>query len=88
MATIANPGVQAIGEPELPLVTLIEQIGILLADGTPDLYRQVRRDVECLLIYKVMRHVGWDQSLAAECLGISPRTLRSKLRAFGMLRDD
>lgn len=85
MATSANPGVRAIDEPELPLVTVIEQIGTLLAEGTPDLYRQVCEEVERLLLYKVMWHCHHDQIRAAECLGITPTKLRTKLNAAGML---
>ena len=43
------------------------------------------RELNLLVLKEVLRHVGGHQQQAAELLGISRVTLRSKLRALGMV---
>lgn len=50
-----------------------------------DLYDVVMREVEQPLLASVMRHVGFNQSLAAEVLGLSRGTLRKKLKDHGII---
>ncbi len=40
------------------------------------------RDVELLHIERVLRHKNWNQSAAAQALGIDRKTLRNKIREF------
>lgn len=49
-----------------------------------DLYRRVLDQVEPPLLDKVMVHTRGNQSRAAEILGISRGTLRTKLKRYGM----
>jgi DNA-binding NtrC family response regulator len=73
------------GEPEFPFVKLVEYVARLLADGKPDIYRHVIHEVDRHMLHEVMTHCRNNQLQAAERLGISRMTLRSKLRSLGML---
>lgn len=56
-----------------------------LGDQRPsDLYRRVLDQVEPPLLEKVMVHTRGNQSRAADILGISRGTLRTKLKRYGM----
>lgn len=59
-------------------------VGQLLAAGESDIYHQVSEVVDRVVIEEVLRHVHGHQQQAAELLGISRMTLRSKLRALGL----
>ena len=56
----------------------------LLAEGQTDIYHRVGTVVDRIVLQEVLRHVGGHQQQAAELLGISRMTLRSKLRALGL----
>lgn len=56
----------------------------LLNQRRTDIYRQVTAAVDRVVLEEVLRHVNGHQQNAAELLGISRMTLRSKLRALGM----
>lgn len=56
----------------------------LLAEGKIDIYHRVATVVDRIVLQEVLRHVGGHQQQAAELLGISRMTLRSKLRALGL----
>ena len=56
----------------------------LLAEGQTDIYHRVATVVDRIVLQEVLRHVGGHQQHAAELLGISRMTLRSKLRALGL----
>jgi two-component system nitrogen regulation response regulator GlnG len=56
----------------------------LLAKGQTDIYHRVGTVVDRVVLQEVLRHVGGHQQQAAELLGISRMTLRSKLRALGL----
>lgn len=62
---------------QIDVVALTRQ---LLHAGSTNVYRQVGNTVDRLLIETVLQHVGGNQQQAAELLGISRMTLRSKLR--------
>lgn len=73
------------GDPEFPFVKLVEYVDKLLADGQSDIYRHVIHEVDRHMLHEVMTHCRNNQLQAAERLGISRMTLRSKLRSLGML---
>jgi two-component system nitrogen regulation response regulator GlnG len=56
----------------------------LLAEGQTNIYHQVSATIDRIVLREVLRHVGGRQQQAAELLGISRMTLRSKLRALGI----
>ncbi|HTI50902.1 MAG TPA: sigma-54 dependent transcriptional regulator, partial [Planctomycetaceae bacterium] len=77
----AHQGTAAPGE--LPdLERLVRQF---LAEGRGDIYRQVNGVVDKVVLAEVLRHLEGHQQQAAEVLGISRMTLRSKLRALGLI---
>jgi len=59
----------------------------LLADESTNVYRDVGNKVDRIVLEMVMKYADGNQQLAAEYLGISRMTLRTKLRALGMLSD-
>ena len=64
---------------QLNIKTLTMQ---LLNSGTHNLYREVGSTVDKVVLEMVMQHVSGNQQQAAELLGISRMTLRTKLRAL------
>jgi two-component system nitrogen regulation response regulator GlnG len=80
-----DPSVPAI-EPEFQFARLSEYVVKMLADGQPDIYRHVILEVDRHMLHEVMKHFRGNQLQAAERLGISRMTLRSKLRTLGMLQ--
>ncbi|MGQ0633968.1 MAG: sigma-54-dependent transcriptional regulator [Planctomycetaceae bacterium] len=62
---------------------ITELVRELLLNGDGDLYRKITSAVDRAVLPEVLRHVNGHQQQAAEILGISRMTLRSKLRAFG-----
>ena len=62
---------------QIDIVALTRQ---LLHSGSTNVYREVGNSVDRVLIETVLEHVGGNQQQAAELLGISRMTLRSKLR--------
>ncbi|QDU28344.1 Transcriptional regulatory protein ZraR [Anatilimnocola aggregata] len=60
----------------------------LLAAGDRDLYRRLQNEFDDVLLKLVWQESGGNQVRMAEILGISRMTLRSKLRACGLLGDD
>jgi DNA-binding protein Fis len=74
-------------EPLYPFVKLMDYVKRLLADGKPDVYRHMIHEVDRHMFFEVMKHFRGNQLQAAERLGISRMTLRSKLRSLGMIQD-
>jgi DNA-binding NtrC family response regulator len=58
-----------------------------LQAGTEDLYDEVLRWVERLLLTRVLRHTGGNQLQAAKILGITRGSLRTKIRDLGIRID-
>ena len=56
-----------------------------LVEGRGDLSRTLAAETDRVILGEVMRHCGGSQAQAAERLGISRMTLRSKLRALGLV---
>jgi two-component system nitrogen regulation response regulator GlnG len=78
----AKPAPAAGSEPELQdLSRLVHE---LLENHAVDVYRQVGLTVDRVVLNVVLQHVRGNQLQAAELLGISRTTLRTKLRALGM----
>lgn len=72
--------------PEYQFVRLSEYVVKLLSEGKADIYRHVIQEVDRHMLREVMKHCRGNQLQAAERLGISRMTLRSKLRALGMIQ--
>ena len=56
-----------------------------LDEGRVNLARGLGAETDRVILGEVMRHCGGNQAMAAERLGISRMTLRSRLRALGLL---
>jgi two-component system nitrogen regulation response regulator GlnG len=63
---------------------LIEFIENAISDGASDVYRRARDHFDKLVIARAMQEAGGSQQRAAEILGLSRVTLRSRLRALGL----
>lgn len=74
-------------DPNYPFVKFMEYVKRMLAEGKPDVYRQMIQEIDRHMFYEVMKHFHGNQLQAAERLGISRMTLRSKLRSLGLIRD-
>ena len=59
----------------------------LLSQGQLDLYRELMSSVDRAILQETMRYFDGNQFQAAERLGISRMTLRSKLRSLGLLAE-
>ena len=64
--------------------TLAEYFRALGDEQPSDLYRRVLDEIEPPLLDRVMVHTRGNQSRAAEILGISRGTLRTRLKRHGM----
>jgi two-component system nitrogen regulation response regulator GlnG len=67
-----------------PLADLARLVRQYLVEGRSDIYRLVTTAVDRVTLEEVLRHAAGHQQQAAEILGISRMTLRSKLRALGL----
>ncbi len=70
-----------------PVFDLRQLVVQMLRDEKPDIYRHVGQEVDRVVLQEVMKSVSGNQLQAAERLGISRMTLRSKLRSLGMIQD-
>ncbi len=66
---------------------LVREVRRLLQENQPDLYRHIGHETDRILLQEVMSFVGGNQVQAAERLGISRMTLRSKLRQLGLISE-
>jgi len=71
--------------PEPNQFELIRFVRQLLADEKPDLYRVIAQEVDRHVLQEIMSYFDGNQLHAAERLGISRMTLRSKLRSLGLI---
>lgn len=62
-----------------------QYLRLMTDQNVSDLYSLVLSQVEPALLRSVMTHVEQNQSKAAQLLGISRGTLRSKLRKHGLI---
>jgi two-component system nitrogen regulation response regulator GlnG len=70
--------------PDTALEVFIDE---QLKAGTDDLYAEVLRRVDCLVLTRVLRHTNGNQLQAAKLLGITRGSLRTKLRELGIRID-
>jgi Fis family transcriptional regulator len=61
-----------------------EYLQLLADEDVQDLYALVLSQVEPAVLASVLDHVGYNQSKAAQLLGLSRGTLRTKLRKYGL----
>jgi two-component system nitrogen regulation response regulator GlnG len=73
--------------PEVNWNSLPEYIESAIQSGENDLYRHVIDHVDRILVTLAMRQAGGKQNRAAEILGLSRVTLRSKLRNMGLAKE-
>jgi len=66
-----NPGLEAF-------------IGQRLGPETQDLYAQAQRELDRILLPRVLAYAHGSQRQAARVLGVAPKTLRQKLRELGL----
>ncbi len=57
-------------------------------DGEPGLPALNLERLEHMAVEQALMRTGWHQGQAAELLGLSPRTLHRKIRAYGLRRPD
>ena len=69
----------AAGDPDLEAF-----IRLCLASGEGDLYAETHRQVDRLLLTRVLEDTGGNQHQAARLLGIARETLRRRLRELGL----
>jgi two-component system nitrogen regulation response regulator GlnG len=77
-------------EPEpskSPAFNLSEVIDSLLQQNEKDLYAKVIERVDRVLLSRILRETHGHQAQAADLLGLNRTTLRTKLRALGMVVD-
>ena len=81
--TETTQAIEAAPEPnQFDLIRFVRQ---LLADEKPDLYRVIAQEVDRHVLQEIMSYFDGNQLHAAERLGISRMTLRSKLRSLGLI---
>ena len=80
----ADPGGAAGGPPSGENLDLQGYIRQLLGPAATDLYAEVHRRVDRLLLPCVLEYTGGSQHQAARLLGIARQTLRLKLRDLGL----
>jgi two-component system nitrogen regulation response regulator GlnG len=80
----ASPGEPAASSPSGEDLNLAAYIDRLLGPEAHDLYAEVHRQVDRLLLPRVLGYAGGSQHQAARLLGIARQTLRLKLRDLGL----
>jgi two-component system nitrogen regulation response regulator GlnG len=85
------PGLSPHSAPSLPLAAAVPGDGGLerfieerIAAGSEELYAEAVRELERLLLPRVLRQTGGNQLQAARALGITRGSLRGKLRELGI----
>ena len=56
----------------------------MLQRARRDLYAEIHRELDRLVLPRVLEHTGGNQARAAVLLGIARRTLRTKLGELGL----
>jgi two-component system nitrogen regulation response regulator GlnG len=81
----ARTGVPAAPSPRSGENPALEAfIGQRLRPETQDLYAQAQRELDRILLPRVLEYAHGSQREAARVLGIAPKTLRQKLRELGL----
>jgi two-component system nitrogen regulation response regulator GlnG len=81
---LASDGTNASKDPASEPLDLDGFIKTQLAKDTKDVYGETHRYVDRLLLVRALEHTGGSQREAAQVLGISRQTMRTKLRALGL----
>jgi DNA-binding NtrC family response regulator len=79
--TLGEPGPAAAADADLDLGAFIRQ---RLGPDAEDLYADTHRQVDRVLLPRVLEYTGGNQYQAARLLGIARQTLRQKLRDLGL----
>ncbi len=83
-----GPSPQAHANASATLADWDQKISDSLTEDHGDLYREMMAPVERHLIMRVLRHTGGNQQQAAQFLGITRGTLRTKVRALDIGLDE
>ncbi len=87
MAVLKPSGMSESVTAPVSAIDLVQEVRRLLQENQPDLYRHIGHEVDRVVLQEVMSFVGGNQLQAAERLGISRMTLRSKLRMLGLISE-
>jgi two-component system nitrogen regulation response regulator GlnG len=79
-----DPIVPIAGSGTSPHLDLEAYIGQRLGPDSRDLYAEVHRELDRILLPRVMEYTNGNQNQAARLLGIARQTLRQKLRDLGL----
>src|SRR5262249_44233923 len=79
-----GPGEAATGVPPGADFVLEAFVRERLVPEASDLYAETHRQVDRVLLPRVLEYTGGNQHRAARLLGIAPQTLRQKLRDLGL----
>jgi DNA-binding NtrC family response regulator len=78
------PGLDRVSDTSRSLSDLDAYIRALMTHGTSNVYAETHRHVDRLLLMRALEHTGGNQRDAAQLLGISRQTMRSRMRALGV----
>jgi DNA-binding NtrC family response regulator len=78
------PDLDRVTDASRPLPDLDAYIRALMTHNTSNVYAETHRHVDRLLLMRALEHTGGNQRDAAQLLGISRQTMRSRMRALGV----
>jgi DNA-binding NtrC family response regulator len=78
------PGLDRVADASRSLSDLDAYIRALMTHNTSNVYAETHRHVDRLLLMRALEHTGGNQRDAAQLLGISRQTMRSRMRALGV----
>jgi two-component system nitrogen regulation response regulator GlnG len=78
----AEPELGPLAMPDVDWQSLAQLVETAISAGETDVYRRAKEIFDRLLISRALRQTDWNQYRAAEILGLSRVTLRTKLRSM------